>query len=200
MLDWWFDIDNRICCARLDERKTASSIVFEGDVRLLFDDIKVLRSGLTYVYRTPENTCVSVNDVKFRGERYVSLYCDGRLVKEYNVRAERLKQKYYERPEVYDSVPKFVRRMTTACLAAAVFCAPAAAAVMSAFALFGTLSAALSATAALFVLFFLFFAGVASFRYAQLHAQMARYAIISSVKKPKKRARKKTFAGRKRKF
>lgn len=192
MLDWWFDIDNRICCAHMDERKTASSMEFEGDVRLRFDDVKILRSGLTYVYRTPDNHSVSINDVKFRGERYVSLYCDGRLIKEYNVRAERLKDIYFKRPEIYDRVSRFIGSTIVNCAAAALFCSPVAVAAMSVFSMFSSLSSVLWAFVAFVVLFFLFFAGIRLCRYIPLHTQMEKYSIISSVKKPKKRKRKKT--------
>ena len=195
MLDWWFDADGKICCVRMDERKTASSATFDGGVRVKFEGVRVLKSGKTYVYAVADGHSVNINDVKLRGERYVSLYFDGKLIKEYNVHAEYYKHKYGSYPEIYDSVRLFFRRTAFASVALAVFAACFLAAALTAAGIINTLIAAGIFAAACAATSFVLFGAFAALRYAVLHARMKRYSIISSVKKHKK-ARRRT--GRKR--
>lgn len=165
-------------------------VSFDG-LRLHPSETVPEKSGVTRVYKTLLDTPVQIHDVRLRGERFVSLYCDGRLVKEYNVRVERLKSKYAARPEWYDGMGKFGRRAATASCVAALFCAFAAVGVLAAFSVFTSAAQTGILFGAIAVALWALFAGAACLRYAHLHALMVRYALISSVKpqKPKKRAR-----------
>ena len=165
MLDWWFDIDNRICSVRMDERKTASTAVFDGDFHVKFEQVRLLRSGMTYVYSLSGGHGININDVKFRGERYVSLYLDGTLIKEYNVNAEYCKRKYGARPESYERAGRHAGAIMAGSAAAAFLMVCFALSVATAMGFISTLKQAAATGAAvaatLFVLFFCVFSDMA---------------------------------------
>ncbi len=191
MLDWWFDIEGKICCARMDERKSTPDITFDGDVKMRFDEVKLLRSGLTYAFTSNDGHRVFINDVKFRGERFVSLYLDRMLIKEYNVRAERYKEKYYRHPEWYDYPKKFFGKLAAHCLAGSLFIAILAIAVASCFGVFDRLAQILIWAASSFVLLWPGSTAFGYFLYDHTHDKMEQYAIVSSItRKRKKRVRK----------
>ncbi len=192
MLDWWFDIEGKICCARMDERKAVPDITFDGDVKMRFDGAKLLRSGLTYAYTAYNGHRIFINDVKFRGERFVSLYIDRELVKEYNVSAEYYKEKYYKHPEWYDAPKKFFFEILLHCFLGTLFLSIAAAAVVAFFSVYANLTAAAVLTAVMFFTLWLFTTSLCYFIYDRVHNKMEQYAIVSSIqRKPrKKRLRK----------
>lgn len=196
VLEWWFDIEDKICCVRMEERKPAPMLSFDGGARMRFNEIKALRSGLTYLYITDDGHNVSINDVQIRGERYVSLYCDGKLIKEYNVRAERLKKKFDENPDIYISPRKFLGKMFAIDSAVSLFCAILAVAFMSSFGVFVKLLPAVVTAAALFFMFVFFTGGVFSFFYAAQRGRMEKYSIVPGMKGNRKRTRKKTIGRR----
>ena len=188
MLDWWFDIEGAICCARMDERKSVPDITFDGDVKMRSDGAKILRSGLTYAYTSNNGHRVFINDVKFRGERYVSLYVDRELVKEYNVNAERYKEMYYKHPEWYDAPKKFFVTLLLHCFLSVLFLSVATAAVVSFFSVYTNIVAAAVLTALMFFTLWLFSTSLLYFIYDRVHAKMEKYAVVSSIKR---KARKK---------
>lgn len=191
MLDWWFDIEGRICCARMDERKSTPDISFDGDVKMRFDEVKLLRSGLTYAFTSPDGHRVFINDVRFRGERFVSLYLDRILIKEYNVRAERYKEIYYRHPEWYDFPKKFFAKTAAHCLAGALFAAIFGIAVAACFGAFDRLAQIFAGLGICFLLLWPASTALVYFLYDRTHGKMEQYAIVSSItRKRKKRVRK----------
>lgn len=192
MLDWWFDIEGKICCTRFDERKSVPDITFDGDVKMRFDGVKLLRSGLTYAYTSNYGHRVFINDIKFRGERYVSLYIDRELVKEYNVRAERYKEKYYKHPEWYDAPKKFFFGLLLHSLLGALFLSVASTATLAFFSVYSHLSTAFVLTAVAFFSLWIAATSLGYFIYDHVHDKMEQYAIVSSIKRRsrKKRIRK----------
>lgn len=51
---------------------------------------------------------ITINDIEVRGERFISLYADGLLIKEYNYRECQYLAKYLYAPYKYESVKKFI--------------------------------------------------------------------------------------------
>ncbi len=187
-MDWWFDIDNTICCARMEERNKALS--FEGEIRPHLSEIKPIKNGKTAIYIVEPHHVLVFNDVIVRGERYVSLYLDGTLIKEYNVRAERAKEKHMRHAELFETSRAFVRTALGIAFAVALFVAVLSVAVLSVFGIFDSIASVaictvVFAAAGCIVLFC-----ALGIIYMRVRSELVRYALVSGVKKGKKSVRK----------
>lgn len=186
-MDWWFDIDNRICRVEMETgifRKP--TITFEGDLSGVLSERKIFKSGCTYIYEVEPNHKVSINDVVYRGERYVSLYVDRRLIKEYSVNAQAYSAKYMASPQLYDKPVNFIKRALKLSLLESFY---GALSMLVILALLNSVSS--------YKIFFVLLLGLAAglyaaifclhlFVYSHQRSMMARYAIISSIKRRKK--------------
>lgn len=167
-------------------------IAFNGEVEAEFCDKKVFRSGVSYVYDTLCGHRICINDVKFHGERYVSLYIDRRLIKEYNVHAEKHKERYMSDPAFFDSRTGFLRRAVPHSILGGVFAAFVAAMLFTVMNFSQTLTGVVVSFAVLCPLLCALIFVATGMLYTRERRKMAKYAIISSLKK-RRRRRKKVF-------
>lgn len=188
MVDWWFDLEGRIGRIEMDIGLFGKpEITFYGDVDARFSERKIFRTGVSNVFVTEDGHQICVNDVRFRGERYVSLYIDRRLIKEYNVRAEKYKERYMRSPELFDSKGCFVRRAVLYSLLCAMFAAFALLMPLTFFNVMPSIGMVFVFAGVLWLLLSAGFVAVACFAYWAVRGKMAKYAVISSLKKRRKR-------------
>lgn len=107
ILDWWFDAGDKVCQAAIKFPLFGSpQVSFPGEVKGAFKARRTLPHGWTLAYDL-EGGEMTVNCVDRRGERFVSLYYRGALVKEYSYYYERYNDIYMDRADMYDEFRVF---------------------------------------------------------------------------------------------
>ncbi len=199
LLDWWFELSGKICRIEMDIGSFGMvEITVDDSLDAQFVEQKVFRTGTSRLYKTDDGHTLSVNDVKFRGERYVSLYIDRKLVKEYQVRAEKYKAVYMSDPELYDSRKIFFLRTIPIAVAIGVFIAMATVILLTLAGIIDSLKGVGLYFAVLLPLLTLVTFCFKQAVYSAECKRMEKYAIISSVnpnerKRKRKRKKKRPF-------
>lgn len=108
VLDFWTENDGRVLTVEYARRGPLERVTADLSGERLVVTPSELRRGKAYSFEASGKVYV-VNSIVSHGERYVSLYEDGSLVREYCYARERAQAIYELDPPRYDATVPFVR-------------------------------------------------------------------------------------------